>query len=469
VSLPASLSTRALEGGHSKGYLDDRGQRPARATRAAAPIPARQRILAAAASCCRSAGTSSGDSDIGAAAASVGSGIYRHFRRNVGGGCALFDRVIDDLPGTRRNPGPRGLDPAATLAQLIEAHLRSAWDRTPDAGHHTRDRQPSGRDSHRGRAPQAALYRRSGFPSLSSAIAGGRDARSRSLCTPRSRRRPVDPVYSSGTAGRRLAALMAASARATLSSRSREPSPVSTSGMERAAWSSTRTRISAVRAAGPRSRPPNGASTTPITPSGLHHRTMACTRPQGVHRDQPARVSGRRRRLTSLALVSRRPQPRAPLCSCSGVPRDSAGEVLTATAASGNKRGPELSGMVRGASSRWVFASPSRTPARHHRAVDHARRDWDEWCCARHESTRRVDEADALIAWPSRYRHLAAAGAAVAVCPVPTAARADRSELPVARRCREAKVFHAFCSTTCVLRRPAHRRATMASASVPRP
>src|ERR1700761_6490030 len=116
----------------------------------------RQRILAAAAGLVAEHGYHEvAMSDIGAAAGIVGSGIYRHFDGKSAVLVALFDRVIDDLTRDSAAILARGLDPADTLAQLIDAHVRIVLeDRTLMRVYHTEIAHLPADDSHRLRRKQ---------------------------------------------------------------------------------------------------------------------------------------------------------------------------------------------------------------------------------------------------------------------------------------------------------------------------
>src|SRR5690349_6885067 len=54
----------------------------------------------------------------------LSAGIYRHFDGKSAVLVALYDRVIDELTRGSAEILTRGLDPAATLTHLIEAHVR---------------------------------------------------------------------------------------------------------------------------------------------------------------------------------------------------------------------------------------------------------------------------------------------------------------------------------------------------------
>ena len=133
-------------------------------------------------------------SDIGAAAGIVGSGIYRHFDGKSAVLVALFDRVIDDLTRDSAEILARGLDPATTLAQLIEAHVRIVLeDRTLMRVYHTEIANLPADDSRRLRRKQR-LYIEEWVHVLEAAAPGGRRRRAAGAGARRDRRRPVDPL-----------------------------------------------------------------------------------------------------------------------------------------------------------------------------------------------------------------------------------------------------------------------------------
>jgi AcrR family transcriptional regulator len=85
----------------------------------------RQRILAAAAELVAERGYHEvGMSDLGAAGAILGSGIYRHFDGKSAVLVAMLDGVIDDLARASAEILSRGLEPAQTLREFIAAHVR---------------------------------------------------------------------------------------------------------------------------------------------------------------------------------------------------------------------------------------------------------------------------------------------------------------------------------------------------------
>jgi AcrR family transcriptional regulator len=192
------------------------GARPAPTPRRRDP-ERRQRILAAAAGLVAERGYQQvAMSDIGAAAGIVGSGIYRHFDGKSAVLVALFDRVIDDLTRDSAAILARGLDPAATLAQLIEAHVRIVLeDRTLMRVYHTEIANLPPGDSHRLRRKQR-LYIEEWVHVLELLRPEADDAALRSLVHAAIGAVQSTLFYSSGLPGERLAGLMAAAARATL-------------------------------------------------------------------------------------------------------------------------------------------------------------------------------------------------------------------------------------------------------------
>ena len=192
------------------------GARPGPAPRRRDP-ERRQRILAAAAGLVAERGYHEvAMSDIGAAAGIVGSGIYRHFDGKSAVLVALFDRVIDDL--TRGSAGilARDLDPASTLTQLIEAHVRIVLeDRTLMRVYHSEIASLPVDDSHRLRRKQR-LYVEEWVHVLELLRPEADDAALRALVHAAIGAVQSTLFYSSGLPGERLAALMAAAAHATL-------------------------------------------------------------------------------------------------------------------------------------------------------------------------------------------------------------------------------------------------------------
>ncbi|HEY1738436.1 MAG TPA: TetR family transcriptional regulator [Acidimicrobiia bacterium] len=68
-----------------------------------------------------------GIAEIGAAAGVSGAAIYRHYRNKNELLVAVFERVVDELlDGARAVLAEPGLDPAARLAALIDAHVTFA-------------------------------------------------------------------------------------------------------------------------------------------------------------------------------------------------------------------------------------------------------------------------------------------------------------------------------------------------------
>jgi AcrR family transcriptional regulator len=190
--------------------------RPAPAPRRRDP-ERRQRILAAAAGLVAERGYHEvAMSDIGAAAGIVGSGIYRHFDGKSAVLVALFDRVIDDLTRGSAEILARDLDPAATLTQLIEAHVRIVLeDRTLMRVYHSEIASLPVDDSHRLRRKQR-LYVEEWVHVLELLRPEADDAALRALVHAAIGAVQSTLFYSSGLPGERLAALMAAAAHATL-------------------------------------------------------------------------------------------------------------------------------------------------------------------------------------------------------------------------------------------------------------
>ncbi len=177
----------------------------------------RQRILTAAAGLVAERGYHEvAMSDIGAAAGIVGSGIYRHFDGKSAVLVALFDRVIDDLTRDCGEILARGLDPSRTLTELIGAHVRIVLeDRTLMRVYHTEIASLPADDSHRLRRKQR-LYIEEWVHVLGLLRPEADDAALRSLVHAAIGAVHSTLFYSSGLPGERLAALMAAGARATL-------------------------------------------------------------------------------------------------------------------------------------------------------------------------------------------------------------------------------------------------------------
>lgn len=177
----------------------------------------RQRILTAAAGLVAERGYHEvAMSDIGAAAGIVGSGIYRHFDGKSAVLVALFDRVIDDLTRDSGEILARGLDPSQTLAELIDAHVRIVLeDRTLMRVYHTEIASLPADDSHRLRRKQR-LYLEEWVHVLELLRPEADDAALRSLVHAAIGAVHSTLFYASGLPGERLAALMAAAARATL-------------------------------------------------------------------------------------------------------------------------------------------------------------------------------------------------------------------------------------------------------------
>ena len=177
----------------------------------------RQRILTAAAGLVAERGYHEvAMSDIGAAAGIVGSGIYRHFDGKSAVLVALFDRVIDDLTRGSAEILARGLDPAATLTQLIEAHVRIVLgDRTLMRVYHSEIASLPADDSHRLRRKQR-LYIEEWVHVLELLRPEADDAALRALVHAAIGAVQSTLFYASGLPGERLAALMAAAAHATL-------------------------------------------------------------------------------------------------------------------------------------------------------------------------------------------------------------------------------------------------------------
>jgi AcrR family transcriptional regulator len=192
------------------------GARPAPAPRRRDP-ERRQRILTAAAGLVAERGYHEvAMSDIGAAAGIVGSGIYRHFDGKSAVLVALFDRVIDDLTRGSAQILARGLDPAATLAQLIEAHVRIVLeDRTLMRVYHSEIASLPADDSHRLRRKQR-LYIEEWVHVLELLRPEADDAALRALVHASIGAVQSTLFYASGLPGDRLGALMAAAAHATL-------------------------------------------------------------------------------------------------------------------------------------------------------------------------------------------------------------------------------------------------------------
>jgi AcrR family transcriptional regulator len=68
-----------------------------------------------------------GIAEIGAAAGVSGAAIYRHYRNKDELLVAVFERVVDELlDGARTVLAEPGLDPAARVAALVEAHVAFA-------------------------------------------------------------------------------------------------------------------------------------------------------------------------------------------------------------------------------------------------------------------------------------------------------------------------------------------------------
>ena len=177
----------------------------------------RQRILAAAAGLVAERGYHEvAMSDIGAAAGIVGSGIYRHFDGKSAVLVALFDRVIDDLTRDSGVILARGLDPSQTLTELIDAHVRIVLeDRTLMRVYHTEIASLPAEDSHRLRRKQR-LYIEEWVHVLELLRPEADDAALRSLVHAAIGAVHSTLFYASGLPAERLAALMAAAARATL-------------------------------------------------------------------------------------------------------------------------------------------------------------------------------------------------------------------------------------------------------------
>ena len=177
----------------------------------------RQRILAAAAGLVAERGYHEvAMSDIGAAAGIVGSGIYRHFDGKSAVLVALFDRVIDDLTRDSAAILARGLDPETTLAQLIDAHVRIVLeDRTLMRVYHTEIAHLPADDSRRLRRKQR-LYIEEWVHVLEALRPQADDAALRALVHAAIGAVQSTLFYASGLPAGRLAALMAAAARATL-------------------------------------------------------------------------------------------------------------------------------------------------------------------------------------------------------------------------------------------------------------
>jgi AcrR family transcriptional regulator len=192
------------------------GARPAPTPRRRDP-ERRQRILAAAAGLVAERGYHEvAMSDIGAAAGIVGSGIYRHFDGKSAVLVALFDRVIDDLTRGSAEILARDLDPASTLIQLIEAHVRIVLvDRTLMRVYHSEIASLPVDDSHRLRRKQR-LYVEEWVHVLELLRPEADDAALRALVHAAIGAVQSTLFYFSGLPGERLAALMAAAAHATL-------------------------------------------------------------------------------------------------------------------------------------------------------------------------------------------------------------------------------------------------------------
>jgi AcrR family transcriptional regulator len=196
--------------------MTEAGARPAPTPRRRDP-ERRQRILAAAAGLVAERGYHEvAMSDIGAAAGIVGSGIYRHFDGKSAVLVALFDRVIDDLTRGSAEILARGLDPSQTLTQLVDAHVRIVLeDRTLMRVYHSEIASLPAEDSHRLRRKQR-LYIEEWVHVLALLRPEADDAALRSLVHAAIGAVQSTLFYSSGLPGERLAALMAAAARATL-------------------------------------------------------------------------------------------------------------------------------------------------------------------------------------------------------------------------------------------------------------
>ena len=218
VTLPAVLVEEAARRRvtRRRAAMTEVGARPAPAPRRRDP-ERRQRILAAAAGLVAERGYHEvAMSDIGAAAGIVGSGIYRHFDGKSAVLVALFDRVIDDLTRDSAEILARGLDPSATLAQLIEAHVRIVLeDRTLMRVYHAEIASLPPDDSRRLRRKQR-LYIEEWVHVLELLRPEADDAALRALVHAAIGAVQSTLFYSSGLPGERLSALMAAAARATL-------------------------------------------------------------------------------------------------------------------------------------------------------------------------------------------------------------------------------------------------------------
>jgi AcrR family transcriptional regulator len=196
--------------------VTESGALPAPAPRRRDPAR-RQRILTAAAGLVAERGYHEvAMSDIGAAAGIVGSGIYRHFDGKSAVLVALFDRVIDDLTRGSAQILARGLDPAATLAQLIEAHVRIVLeDRTLMRVYHSEIVSLPADDSRRLRRKQR-LYLEEWVHVLALLRPETDDAALRALVHAAIGAVQSTLFYASGLPADRLATLMTAAAHATL-------------------------------------------------------------------------------------------------------------------------------------------------------------------------------------------------------------------------------------------------------------